>query len=177
MTLPSGDRAGFTFAPVQVSIPGLPPELKYYHPAWVADSGVAYTLASVQALLVAGGDAFYDQASGEPYNPASPFFQGTAYTLTAPDGTQNLIAGTGKMLFQKTEKRESKEWKPKGEINTLRLERSKDTCGITLNDEKIDPVPIVDSQRLVAERDHHLSAHRQVSPFQFIKQTGLISAF
>src|SRR5207302_1310411 len=93
LTLPTGERAGFTFRPVPVTVPGLPPEVKYYRPAWQADTGVVYQLASVQTLLVQGGDLFYDQATGQPYNPANPAFDGAGadYTLTAPDGSRDLI--------------------------------------------------------------------------------------
>src|SRR5262249_42910804 len=67
--------------------------VKYFRPAWQADPGVVYQLASVQTLLVQGGDLFYDQATGQPYNPANPAFDGAGadYTLTAPDGSRDLI--------------------------------------------------------------------------------------
>ncbi len=95
LTLPDGTRAGFTFEPVAVDLPDQPSELTYYYPAWQADPGVAYQLASVQTLLVKGGNDYYDQATGRPYNPADPFFGPTGYTLTAPDGSQELIGANG----------------------------------------------------------------------------------
>src|SRR5262249_48252823 len=91
LTLPTGERAGFTFRPVLVNVPGLPPEVQYFEPAWQADDGVTYHLDSVATLLVRGGDFFYDQATGQPYNPANPAFAGADYTLTAPDGSRDLI--------------------------------------------------------------------------------------
>src|SRR5262249_55690587 len=94
LTLPDGSRAGFTFAPVVINLPGLPKELTYYHPAWQADPGVSYRLDSVDALLVRGGQGYYDQATGRPYNPADSFFGG-GYTLTAPDGSRDLIGSRG----------------------------------------------------------------------------------
>ena len=95
LTLPDGSRAGFTFAPVPVNLPGQPSELTYFYPAWQSDPGVSYQLASVQTLLVRGGNDYYDQATGRPYNPADPFFGQNGYTLTAPDGSQELIGANG----------------------------------------------------------------------------------
>jgi YD repeat-containing protein len=95
LTLPDGSRAGFTFAPVAVNLPGQPSELTYFYPVWQADPGVSYQLTSVKTLLVRGGNDYYDQATGRPYNPADPFFSATAYTLTAPDGSQELIGANG----------------------------------------------------------------------------------
>src|SRR5262249_57171400 len=73
LSTPTGERVGFTFVPVRVELPGV----VYYRPAWQADPGVGYSLASVDALLTKAGARYYDQASGQPYNPASPFFAGT----------------------------------------------------------------------------------------------------
>ncbi len=78
-----------------VNLPGLPNELTYYYPAWQADPGVDYQLDSVQTLLVRGGSRFYDQATGRPYNPADPAFGPGGYTLTAPDGSRDVIGGGG----------------------------------------------------------------------------------
>ncbi|MCH5373555.1 MAG: hypothetical protein JJ992_06230, partial [Planctomycetes bacterium] len=91
LALPNGTRAGFTFDPVPVQVPGLPDNLVYYRPAWSPDDGVAYQLDSVDTLLVRGGDRYYDQSTGQPYHPANPFFEGADYILTAPDGTRDLI--------------------------------------------------------------------------------------
>jgi YD repeat-containing protein len=94
LTLPTGQRAGFTFRPVKVTVLGLPAQLEYFRPAWEADSGVAYQLQSFDTLLVRGGNLFYDQATGQPYNPANPLFAGADYTLVAPDGSRDLIDAT-----------------------------------------------------------------------------------
>ncbi|WP_404783509.1 putative Ig domain-containing protein [Altericista sp. CCNU0014] len=83
LTLPTGERVGFTFAPQVQSQPGA----IYYTPAWVADSGVTYRLDSAQTLLSRGEDRFYDLKTAQAYNPASGAFDGAAYTLTAADGT------------------------------------------------------------------------------------------
>ncbi len=95
LTLPDGSRAGYTFEPVAVNLPGQPSELTYYYPAWRADAGVSYQLASDRTLLVRGGNDYYDQATGRAYNPSDPFFGPTGYTLTAPDGSQALIGANG----------------------------------------------------------------------------------
>ena len=99
LTLPDGDRAGFTFNPMPVSLPDQPSELTYYYPAWKADTGVTYELTSVQTLLVKGGNDYYDQATGLPYNPLNPYFGATGYTLTAADGSQELIGANGVAEF------------------------------------------------------------------------------
>ncbi len=95
LTLPDGSRAGYTFAPVPVNLPNQPSELTYYYPAWQADSGVVYTLDSAKTLLIRGGNSFYDQATGRPYNPADAFYGPANYTLTAPDSSKLLIGARG----------------------------------------------------------------------------------
>ncbi|MGM0485754.1 MAG: putative Ig domain-containing protein [Planctomycetota bacterium] len=84
LTLPEGDRVGFTFAPEPHSLTGV----DYYRPAWVADDGVDFQLQSVDLVLQKAGGRLYEYETGQPYHPANPFFAGHDYTLTAPDGTQ-----------------------------------------------------------------------------------------
>ena len=67
LTLPDGQRVGFTFAPVKHQINGL----TYYTPAYTADPGVTYTLDSAGGPLIQAGDRFYDLKTGLAYNPAS----------------------------------------------------------------------------------------------------------
>jgi VCBS repeat-containing protein len=82
VTLPTGERVGFTFEPVEHDIPGL----VYYTPSFVADPGVTWTLQSAATQLSRVGNRFYDLQTGAPYNPAA--LQTSAqYTLTALDGT------------------------------------------------------------------------------------------
>ena len=89
LTLPTGARVGFTFRPVEATLPNQSVRLKYYRPAWVADPAAGgYTLASADALLVRGGGRYYDQATGVPYNPASVL---AGFTLTGPDGAVDRI--------------------------------------------------------------------------------------
>src|SRR5205814_3496994 len=51
-----------------------------------ADSGTTYTLESVSAVLTKAGSRYYDLLTGQPYNPASPYFDGPDFVLTGPDG-------------------------------------------------------------------------------------------
>ncbi|NLS91835.1 MAG: hypothetical protein GXX96_06600, partial [Planctomycetaceae bacterium] len=98
LTAPDGQRLGFTFAPQEVSMPGV----VCYRPAWQADPGVAYELQSVDLRLSRGGNQYFDQASGQPYNPANPLFAGADYTLVAPDGTQFVIDSVRGIVEQTT---------------------------------------------------------------------------
>src|SRR5262249_43959397 len=83
VTLPDGRRVGFTFAPEKHALPGL----TFYTPAYVADPGVDWTLRSADAGLSLANGRLFDLRAARPYHPASGFFQGPEYTLTAPDGT------------------------------------------------------------------------------------------
>ena len=84
LTLPTGQRVGFTFAPARHDVPGL----TYYTPAWTADPGGDYTLASAAAELTRGGDRLYDLQTARPYNPASGEF----------DGPHPFFGADGKLL-------------------------------------------------------------------------------
>ena len=83
LTLPTGERAGFTFAPERVSLAGI----TWYEPRWVADAGVTWQLTSVESKLQRAGDRFYDLLTAQPYNPAGATPDGAQYALVAPDGT------------------------------------------------------------------------------------------
>ena len=53
VTLPDGARAGFTFTPIAIQAGGT----TLYRPAWTADAGVTYQLASADSVLtLAGGE-------------------------------------------------------------------------------------------------------------------------
>ena len=90
LTLPSGERAGFSFTPVVEQVG----TLRFYRPAWIADAANGWTLASTDALLGRSGTHYFEAASGMPYNPLGGTFTGYDYTLTAPDGTRYLIDAT-----------------------------------------------------------------------------------
>jgi large repetitive protein len=89
LTTPTGERVGFTFAPVREQIQGL----VYYRPGWVADAGVDYRLTSADAQLTMGGNRLYDLTTARPYNPASGWYEGAEFTLTAANGTRYEISG------------------------------------------------------------------------------------
>ena len=98
LTLPTGARVQFKFAPVSFVVDGQ----TFYNPAWQASSGVTYTLASVADVLTKAGNRYYDLATGEPYNPANPFFRGPSYTLTGPDGTHYQLDAQGNITGEIT---------------------------------------------------------------------------
>ena len=87
LTLPTGERAGFTFAPVTETIGSL----TFYRPAWIADGDHGFTLDSVDRQLRRIGSAFYDVESGFAYNPAEAVYGSQDYSLTAPDGTRYTL--------------------------------------------------------------------------------------
>ncbi|MBY0457043.1 MAG: putative Ig domain-containing protein, partial [Gemmataceae bacterium] len=88
VTLPDGRRVGFTFAPVAQTIPGL----TYYLPAWAAESGVQWQLASANTPLRLAGGRLFDLTTGRPYNPGSGQFGPDEYTLTAPTGVRYQLS-------------------------------------------------------------------------------------
>ncbi len=90
LTLPDGERVGFTFAPQRHDQSGV----SYYTPAYKSDPGVGWQLASAGAVLIRGGSGFYDAQTALPYNPASGQFTGPQYTLTGPDGTVYYVSAT-----------------------------------------------------------------------------------
>ena len=98
LTLPSGQRVKFSFAPTSFQVAGQ----TFYHPAWQAESGVNDTLQSTDDVLIKAGGDYYDLATGQPYNPADPFFSGPSYTLTAPDGTQYQLDAQGNTVGEVT---------------------------------------------------------------------------
>ncbi len=89
ITLPDGKRVGFTFDPIATQ----PDGVTVYHPRWLADSGVAWTLKSLDRLLQkpASSSSFYMVGSGLPYNLTIASAQAesqTMLTLVAPSGVQ-----------------------------------------------------------------------------------------
>ena len=86
LTLPTGERAGFTFRPGIVTSSGVAAGPGLLPPGLGSRCGCRLsTRVHVDALLVRGGDLFYDQATGQPYQAANPFFNGADYTLIAAD--------------------------------------------------------------------------------------------
>lgn len=96
LTLPGGQRQGFTFQPRQVTeIDGQP--LLYfskfiYEPVFVTDDGVEVTLSVDQHYITLGDDGRFYGLQGQEYNPADDLFGGT-YTLTTKEGIVYTIEG------------------------------------------------------------------------------------
>ena len=86
LTLPSGERAAFTFVPQKHSIPGQ----TWYTPAFQAESASGWQLVVPDTKLQRAGASYYDLVSGVGYNPANA--GDTDYILVAPDGTRYSIA-------------------------------------------------------------------------------------
>ena len=98
LTVPNGDRIGFTFTPQKISQLGV----TYYKPVWTADDGVTYELSSNEVNLTRVGDRFFDLETARPYNPANAGFDGFAYSLTAADGTTYHLDAQGTVQEQIT---------------------------------------------------------------------------
>ncbi|MCC6856891.1 MAG: putative Ig domain-containing protein, partial [Microbacteriaceae bacterium] len=84
VTLPGGQRVGFTFDPVVIESG----DRSFYRPAWVADPGVTFSLSSGSAVLREANGQFTQVGTGLPYNPESGRFGGFDYALQAADGTR-----------------------------------------------------------------------------------------
>ena len=84
LTLPTGERVGYTFAPVQQTVNGV----NFYTPAFVPDaSAISHTLQALETKLTKAGDHFFDLLTGDASNPADPALTDAQFRLTAPDGT------------------------------------------------------------------------------------------
>ncbi|WP_353955672.1 putative Ig domain-containing protein [uncultured Sphingobium sp.] len=100
LTLPTGERAGFTFNPVEEVIGGQ----TFYRPAWIADGAHGWQFSSIDVQLRKIGGKFYDVDSGAAYNPGSPSFGDRDYALRAPDGTIYILdSQRGTVEIQKAE--------------------------------------------------------------------------
>jgi RHS repeat-associated protein len=98
VTLPGGQRQGFTFAPTLA--PGFRGSfLGVYEPKFVPDAGVTSQLSVANTELMLGPDGQFDSyVDGTPYNASSPAFGGI-YTLSTKDGLSYTIDGSsGKLL-------------------------------------------------------------------------------
>ena len=98
LTLPTGARVHFNFAPTSIEVDGQ----TFYNPAWQGGFRRHLHPASVADVLTKAGNRYYDLATGEPYNPASPFFKGPSYTLTGPDGTHYQLDAQGNITGEIT---------------------------------------------------------------------------
>ncbi|MFN0038823.1 MAG: tandem-95 repeat protein, partial [Burkholderiales bacterium] len=84
---PDGGRAGFTFAPRQITGQGF----SYFLPEWVPDAGVTWKLESASMPLQRAAGKFYSLDDGSAYNPASLFGERAQYTLIDTAGTRWAI--------------------------------------------------------------------------------------
>ena len=96
VTMPGGEREGFTFMPYQLAYDtfGL---IVYWHPYFIPDPGVLDTLTAPDALLdkdpVTGDYTSITDAGISTYNPADPNYGGT-YTVTDLSGLGSTIDAT-----------------------------------------------------------------------------------
>ena len=98
LTLPGGQRQGFTFKPRQVEqIDGEPLGIfsKYfYEPVFESDDGVTSTLSvRTNEYLTRDANGDYVGFQGSPFNPADYIFGGV-YVLTTQEGIEYEIDGT-----------------------------------------------------------------------------------
>ena len=102
VTLPGGQREGFTFQP-KVGDGMRGNFLGIFDPVFVPDPGVTDSLTvDASDLRIAGDGTVYDYSTGEAYNPASPLFGGT-YLVTTKDGIAYNIDGVSGQLTQVTD--------------------------------------------------------------------------
>ena len=89
LATPDNQELAFQFQPQRQTEPGL----VFYAPFWQPLETVAtgWTLHTEDLRLMRGGNMFFEHETGRPYNPSSPFFAGTDFVLTAPDGTRYEI--------------------------------------------------------------------------------------
>ncbi len=92
LTLPTGERVGFTFAPQPNAPIG---QLETFAPAWTADDGVEWQLESLDRRLVQGGDDYFVVGTGLPYSPTIAEADETPFALVSPDGQRYAFGQTG----------------------------------------------------------------------------------
>ncbi len=95
LTLPGGQREGFTFTPDIRVLPGYGSNLVIATPRFTPDRGVKNKLSAGSGNLLVNERGELYASGGIPWNPGSPDFSG--YTLTTPDGIQYKIDGSGKL--------------------------------------------------------------------------------
>ncbi|MBI2807692.1 MAG: VCBS repeat-containing protein [Planctomycetes bacterium] len=103
LTLPGGQREGFTFTPQQHGLFNL----VYFTPNFTPDPGVTHQLSVRNVYLTLGADGNFYTLNGQlPYNPATPDFGG-GYTLTSPDGIAYRIDGETGLLTRATDRNQN----------------------------------------------------------------------
>ncbi|MBL9129342.1 MAG: RHS repeat protein, partial [Verrucomicrobiales bacterium] len=84
LTLPDGQRAGFTFRPESLGLTGV----HAYRPKWVPDAGVTYTLEASPITLQRAGQGYFELGSGQPYHPGNPWLSGPDFVIGDASGTR-----------------------------------------------------------------------------------------
>jgi len=104
VTLPGGERTGFTFKPRGSHLNAYfsLPEARWYHPEFVADDGSDLTLRVINPqdtylIRKAGTDEYVD-AGGTPYNPADSRFGGVYELVTKEGVVYTIDAVSGDLL-------------------------------------------------------------------------------
>lgn len=103
MTLPGGERLGWTFTPEFKVLPGfgLDSNLVLASPRYSPDRGNTATLTAGSGWLTVSELGELYATGGIPWNPASPDFGG-GFTVTTPDGIEYFVDGlTGEMRTAK----------------------------------------------------------------------------
>ncbi len=98
VTMPGGQREGFTFYLRREADPNFADQNVYLHPEFQSDPGVTDRLSvpDISLTLSAGQDAFYSTFGTMGYTPTDPFVAGD-YTLTTKQGIAYAIdPDTGK---------------------------------------------------------------------------------
>ncbi|XZE22599.1 FG-GAP-like repeat-containing protein [Pirellulaceae bacterium SH449] len=95
MTLPGGQRVGWTFTPEIKVLPGFSrnENLIVASPRYTPDRGNTATLSAGSGWLTVNQFGELYATGGMPWNPASPDFGG-GFTVTLADGTRYFIDGT-----------------------------------------------------------------------------------
>lgn len=113
ITLPGGQRQGFTFKPIlnpeiaKLLKQGarIPEQLQFLNPAFESDLGVTSTLSVRQSdasQLIRREDGVYINPAGQVYNPADSYFGGV-YVLTTKEGIVYEIDGQSGDLLSVTD--------------------------------------------------------------------------
>ena len=104
LTLPGGERQGFTFTPDLRALPSFGGQpLIVATPRFTPDRGITSTLSIRGGTYILNQNNELTTLGGENYNPASEDFGG-GYTLTLKDGTQYFIEGKTGLLQTVTDR-------------------------------------------------------------------------
>lgn len=105
MTLPGGQRVGWTFTPEMRVLPGWAKgnDLVMASPRYTPDRGNTAILSAGSGWLTVNQFGELYATAGMPWNPASPDFGG-GFTVTLADGTRYFIDGTTGLMQTATDR-------------------------------------------------------------------------